>query len=246
MKSLWGAARGMALAATIALGVAAPASAADFVLFNAFDGDPVGSGGSNYSFGYTSAGTFGGTLTPFDRNCSGDPNIACNGSNAVIEVSVSKALVNDGSYDPSGTAFYNAGELNFHPGLSGENSGFQFSTAAGGVFSYSIGLSSNDDAGRGSIDYRLFRGTTLLNSGILTGGSTNLLGNVTLAGGEAVSLLIGANGDYRFDSTGVSATFSSPDLVAAVPEPATWAMMIGGFGLSAERCAGRASGSMAR
>ncbi len=55
--------------------------------------------------------------------------------------------------------------------------------------------------------------------------------NATLAAGERVSFLLGAAGNYTFDSTGIALTVTSAadGGVGGVPEPAAWAMMLIGF-----------------
>ncbi len=46
-----------------------------------------------------------------------------------------------------------------------------------------------------------------------------------LTAGQTLDFVVNSAGSYYDDSTGLSAT------IAAVPEPATWGLMITGFGL---------------
>ena len=63
------------------------------------------------------------------------------------------------------------------------------------------------------------------------GSQSNFSGLVSLSAGSTFDFRVNRAGDYSYDSTGLSAS------ITAVPEPATWAMMIIGFG---------AAGSMIR
>jgi hypothetical protein len=63
------------------------------------------------------------------------------------------------------------------------------------------------------------------------GSESNFSGLVHLSAGSTFDFRVNRAGDYYYDSTGLSAS------ITAVPEPATWAMMIIGFG---------AAGSMIR
>lgn len=51
-------------------------------------------------------------------------------------------------------------------------------------------------------------------------------GNITLAQGDSIGVIIANGGNYSNDSTGVNFTLTR----ASVPEPASWALMILGFG----------------
>jgi hypothetical protein len=53
-------------------------------------------------------------------------------------------------------------------------------------------------------------------------------GSITLAKGEIFGFILNNGGNYSNDSTGVSFRLHSAD----VPEPASWALMIAGFGLA--------------
>ena len=64
----------------------------------------------------------------------------------------------------------------------------------------------------------------MLNSGNLAFSRT---GTVTLAKGQFFGVIINNAGNYANDSTGVDFTLTT---TGGVPEPATWALMIAGFG----------------
>ncbi|MBC7496244.1 MAG: PEPxxWA-CTERM sorting domain-containing protein, partial [Sphingomonadaceae bacterium] len=59
-------------------------------------------------------------------------------------------------------------------------------------------------------------------------GPASLSATRSLAAGETLTLLIGNAGSYSFDTTAVKFSLSN----AAVPEPAAWALLLGGFGLA--------------
>jgi hypothetical protein len=62
-------------------------------------------------------------------------------------------------------------------------------------------------------------------------GSSTSFGSlvVTLGAGDSVDFALNNLGDFSFDSTGISATIRN--VPTGVPEPASWALMIAGFGV---------------
>lgn len=71
-------------------------------------------------------------------------------------------------------------------------------------------------------------GTGFLNT---LGASRTFSGTYTLAANEFIAIGLNNAGNFSNDSTGLRFTVTRDELVSAVPEPATWAMMIVGLGL---------------
>jgi hypothetical protein len=115
-----------------------------------------------------------------------------------------------------------ASEVTLHPGPQEELIGLQFVAPTTGRYSFTGSIRAADAPSGNGITF-------------FTGGGSGSLGvrpatepfsfTQILAAGETSRFLIGSNGNYNFDTTGLTLN------VAAVPEPATWAMMIGGFGM---------------
>ena len=214
-----------ALLATAILG-ASPAFAAD--AFTSFNGTQ-GAGG--FTYGYTN----GTTLTQFDASgpsannaCAFGPDSICLRPDFADDVLVPQAS-KGGSYPTVNTP---SNALVLHPGNSAAQSAYAaYSAAALGKYSYTIDLQSvGRDTGNG-IGYTPF--TTV--GGVVTLGTRSVLptylstgtlnSTQILTAGQSFGVIIDFNGDYGGDSTALN--FG----VSAVPEPATWAMMLLGFGM---------------
>ena len=116
------------------------------------------------------------------------------GTTAADETSVVFTAPTSGTYDIKG----------FFERLSTANNG-------NGV------LVSVDESGPVGPATTLFSGSlTTLTYGLT---SNFNLTNVSLAAGDQIDFVVNNNGEYQFDSTGLSATVSN------VPEPASWALM---------------------
>ena len=206
-------------AATI---VATPALAAD--AFTSFNG---ANGHNGFYFGYTDNTTF----TVFNTSttngsCALGAGSICLQSSALGQLPQASI---GGSY-PTVTVPTNA--ILLHPGNAATQSVYSaFTAATTGKYSYTINLQSVGIDTTNGTGYTPFtsingvltlgtRGTlaTYLSTGLLTG--TKVLG-----AGDSVGVIVDYNGNYGGDSTGLN--FST----TAVPEPATWAMMIAGFGM---------------
>ena len=64
---------------------------------------------------------------------------------------------------------------------------------------------------------------------------------LTLTQGDVLSFVVNNNGDFGYDGTGLKATITS----TALPEPATWGMMILGFGVLGALLRRRRQGKLA-
>ncbi|NNM76100.1 PEPxxWA-CTERM sorting domain-containing protein [Sphingomonas sp. ID1715] len=120
-----------------------------------------------------------------------------------------------------------------HPGASSSLIGFFFAPTAG-EYSFeatldaltsgtSVGIFALTDAGGV---------TNVFANGFLgtLGASRTFTGTFDLAAGEVIGIGVNNAGGFGGDSTGLR--FVVTQNIAAVPEPAAWAMMIGGFALA--------------
>lgn len=128
--------------------------------------------------------------------------------------------------------------LNVHPGANSAagNGGtdydsiVRFTAPVTSTYSYSGFFRVLDWAQQNGVNVSVGGGPATLLTGPLFNQS-NFSGLVTLSAGDTFDFRVNRAGNYYYDSTGLSAT------ITAVPEPATWAIMILGFG---------AAGSMIR
>jgi hypothetical protein len=208
------------IAAGVLAAVAAPATAASYVAYDQFQQVDGTVQTGNFAVGYFT-GAFAGTATAFPADCSGSADFIClrNG-----EASVAKAVA--GTYDPPGSSFFQAGFLNLHAD-TGVGTVVQFVAPTAGLYSFAGSYQAHDVSPTG-VDIAGYVGTTQQFADTFAGGSRSFGFDADLAAGQRVSFILGAAGNYTYDSTGFALTVTGAD-VGGVPEPATWAMMILGF-----------------
>lgn len=211
------------IAAGVLAAVAAPASAASYVAYDQFQLVDGAVQTGDFAVGYFT-GAFAGTATAYpttQAQCGGSAGVFCvrNG-----EASVAKAV--DGTFDPPGTSFFQAGFLNLHAD-TGVGTAVQFVAPTAGLYSFAGSYQAHDVSPTG-VDIAGYVGTSQQFADTFVGGSRAFSFDADLTAGQRVSFLLGAAGDFRYDSTGFALTVTSAD-VGGVPEPATWAMMILGF-----------------
>jgi hypothetical protein len=190
----------------IALAFAAPAAAVTYdthLDFSDANGNPNGV----YSYGYETG--LGGALALFTN---GGPTNSQPG--AWTSPSVNTYL---GVYD-TGTSTL------LHPGPNGEYSILRFTVATAGK--YFIKGAFVSEGGNTTDVHVLFDGISVFD-GLSDSGhlSTKFSFNQIFAANQTIDFAVGNGGNgYSGDSTLLSATL-------AVPEPASWALMITGFGM---------------
>ena len=119
--------------------------------------------------------------------------------------------------------------LILHPGPdAGQDSAIVFTVPTSGVYNLALSTFIADTSPTGVNIYGFeLGGPDVL---LTTLGSSNLSYSATasyfLTAGDVIGVAVDYDGLYYDDSTGVNFTISS------VPEPATWSMMIIGFGLA--------------
>lgn len=218
------------LIAVAAAGLLAAAPAAA-ITYNPASEGPFA---ANFRYGYDAGSGFT-AFSAGDFQTSGCP-IATNacylGPASFLGVYFAPA---DGVYN---TANLRTSEITFHPGPAGQQAGLEFVAPAAGRYSFAGRFRHADSAGDGVIY------TTPVASGLVTapGGVVAFSFEQTLAAGGITRFLIGPNGSYLYDTTGLTLDVT---LTAAVPEPAAWAMMIAGFGLVGAVARRRAHGAAA-
>jgi hypothetical protein len=124
---------------------------------------------------------------------------------------------------------YEAGVLVAHPGVSGTTAVlFTAPTSSNYLFDVvATLLNPGGSNGVGAAGYISPFGAFSL--GLLDSGNTTLPingGPIFLTAGQTVGLIFDSNGSNSNDSVSLAGTISS------VPEPASWAMMIGGIGVA--------------
>jgi hypothetical protein len=210
--------------AALSVAAAAPADAASFDAYTSFNGV---NGNGGFIYGYTAGTTTG---TTFDTSATGaacplnQGNGICLYGSALGNIPVAQK---GGSFPTVADA---GARLVLHPGDADDQSVFAGLIAStAGTYSYNISLESIGRDTRTGVGYTffLFNGTPNAGtSGVLQtfGSATTLAGKVSLNAGDIFGVIVDRNGDYAGDSTALS-------FQAAVPEPATWGMMLVGFGM---------------
>jgi hypothetical protein len=216
------------LSSIIAAGVlaagAAPAFAATtYVAYDEFK--VVGGAVQTGVFaGGTTSGPFTGVITPFAQS-----SVDCGAGETFCvrtgEASLAKAY--DGDYDPPNSVFFKDGFINMHASAT-LDSVLQFIAPTAGAYNFAGNFTAHDSSPTG-VSIAGYIGTSQQFATTFLGGSSPFNFNATLAAGDKVNFVLGAAGDYTYDSTGLKLTVTGRDATGAVPEPATWAMMILGF-----------------
>ena len=208
--------------ATLAAG---PVSAATYSVYDQFAIAGNAITAANFAFGYAASSYAGAdaisSFNTFQAACGGDVLASC----ATLNGGLPGIFKPVGDYDVTGTAFFEAGELNLHPGPSSEVVVVQFIAPTAGLYNFAGAFSYNDVLPTG-VDVAAYLGGV---SQI-----ANAIGDfdfdATLTAGQKVNFAVGAAGNWTFDSTGFELTVTGPDRTGAVPEPGAWALMILGFG----------------
>ena len=185
-----------------------------------FDPAQQGPVATNFLYGYQAGGAFtaytAANFTP--SGCLGSANVSCLTGGPSDFLGVYFASQDT----PANTATLLASEVTLHPGANGELSVVRFVAPTAGSYSFT-GAFRNVDAPNGN-------GVIFSSPGgsgtYAAGGSSSFAFTRVLSAGQFADFSIGNNGGYSFDTTGLRLTVTS-----AVPEPTSWALMIGGVGL---------------
>lgn len=215
------------IAAAMLATAAMPAAAASYDAFATFDGTQ---GAGNFTYGSWDGTTF--TAFTGDTGCSNKiSGVVCLGD-------LPGAFATTTGAHQSGTVIVPGDALILHPGPdAGQASAVLFTapTTADYYVDFSAFVADTNPSG---VNLILFSPTLNVSFpfATLTAGnpsfsiSNYLLGpGVNAPAGFQFGFAVDYDGSYYNDSTGIKLTVRTID--PAVPEPASWAMMLGGFGL---------------
>ncbi|MEW5685082.1 MAG: PEPxxWA-CTERM sorting domain-containing protein [Pseudomonadota bacterium] len=208
-----------------ALALASAANAATYDAFDSFDGTQ-GAGGFTYHILPGPAGGSAEFLTAPGASGCVVTSAYCLQAGSGLP-GVYKSLTGGAE----GTYVIPDDRLLVHPGNPNPIAVFFHATTAGDYdFTVSLDILDRSPTGVGIIGVRNIGG--VVSSSLLTVlGSGNpsftSSGSFTLAAGDVFGIVVSPLGSYSNDSTGLDFTVTQ---VAGVPEPATWAMMLLGFG----------------
>lgn len=199
-------------AAVLAAGVTAPAAARTFSLAGDF-------GNSVFQYGTVTSNGGGNVFSAFAQSDCNDIGVSslCYRGTDKFQVEFQR----------------DANNVLVHPGPNdGQNSFLMFVAPRTGVYSYDVTVTRGDTGdGVNLFTFNSFDGTKPQIATINAGAPTYTFQySQFLTAGQKVGLGIdrgGPNNDYFNDSTLFSGTISG-----AVPEPASWALMLGGFGFA--------------
>lgn len=221
-----------ALAATLAAVAPAAAATPVYDAFDSFTGTQLAG-----NFGWVSAENQ--TLTSLG-------SVACVIDNTICLGLAGGAFNLPGVFKSTGIPstthpYMPADRLLVHPGAATSLIGF-FVAPEDGVYSFEARL----DALTSSTTVGVFALTdasgtvNVFDSGFLgtLGQARSFSGSFALATGRVIGIGINNAGNFAGDSTGLRFTVTRMD-ATAVPEPASWALLIGGFGLVGATLRGR-------
>ena len=229
----------LAAAAGMLLAAAAPAQAQTYDAFASFNGTQGGPNDPTNKFIYGTADAANpqnpGTNFTSNTNCwiTGSLCLQDNSSGTVASL---PGVYKGGSPAlQANTVIVPQDRLLIHPGDNALLTYAAFVAPTAGVYRIYASFNSQDTNPTGVDIFRI--GTTsgglpltFSQVGSLGAGDTTATFSdfqlVTLGASEAIGYGIGNGGQYFNDSTGVSFR-----VLAGVPEPTSWAMMIGGFGV---------------
>lgn len=227
------------LAAAGLLAVSAPAMAA--APYDAAAQFTTASASGTWSYGFGTLGT-SFTLATTTGGCG--PSIDCWQPSIVALGTPFIGLNNTGSTIAFGTGWVPVNMLVLHPGpTAAEDAIVRFTAPLADTYTYAghFGLVGYDATGVqvGVHDQTGSQlsggGPTAASPGFeIFGGTVAFSGTVTLAAGEYIDIGVNNGGSFFGDSTVMSFTMTpaSYQPPTAVPEPASWAMLIAGFGLT--------------
>lgn len=221
--------RNMALAA-IALGLPAVASAASYDAVSSYAALPASA--SPFSYGYE---VTPGVFVPYDSStasCAGISGLSCNYSSAfnnsnlpAVGHNTTGALISTGSVRiPTDVLFMHPVGLN--SGLPNGDTVVRFTAPTSSTYSVA-GKFEILDVNASGTDVSIVGGSSsfsqALSGPVFT--PANFGFQTHLNAGQTLDFIVDPAGSYFNDSTGLAA------VISAVPEPASWALMIVGFGL---------------
>lgn len=211
-----------AVAAIVATIGTAPAAAVTYDAFTSFNGTQ---GAGNFTYGSFDGTTFT-AFTGANGCASLISNVTCLSSGGLPGVFKSTT----GAHQ-SGTVIVPGDALILHPGPNaGQTSVILFTAPTSGMYSLSYSGTVADTNPSGVILFGL-QFNTIFPLATLTAGNPTFSSGASghLNAGQQIGIGIDYDGVYYNDSTAVNVTFTGG---GTVPEPANWALLIAGFGLT--------------
>jgi len=216
------------IAAVMLAGAAIPAAAQTYDAFSTFDGTQ---GAGNFTYGSWDGSSF--TAFTGDTGCSNKiSGVVCLGD-------LPGAFATTTGAHQSGTVIVPGDALILHPGPNaGQAAAVMFTapTTADYFVDFSAFVADNNPSG---VNLIIFSPTLGVSNPFFTLTAANpsfsisnyLLGpGVDAPAGFQFGFAVDYDGSYYNDSTGIKFTVRTVQ-DGAVPEPASWALMVGGFGL---------------
>ena len=242
-----------ALCALAALSISSAASATSYDLVGNFGASVFAYGAGSYSNGALTFDAFVNGYT----NCFNVSGFDCTTSGPAGDTSGSSNLPGIGATQGGAnflTVNVPGNELWAHPAQgSGDTDAMIRFTAQQTGFYTLAGLfqrldtmtSGSNDPGNNGVAVAIYKSgvdgiSTVFSSSALQGygvtqnSQAGYSDSVFLNAGDSLFWAINNNGNYYNDSTGITGTIGlrGNDVVLSVPEPASWAMMVVGFGLA--------------
>lgn len=219
----------LTLAAAVAVIGTAPATAVTvFDAFTTFNGTQ---GAGNFTYGASDSAFVNGALFTSNSSCFIAGSICLQAAPNFDVPGVTKSAATSFQYNSVNVP---DDRLLVHPGPNANDSNVFVQFTAPKAGSYRIeGMFNLLDNSPTGVD--VYFGMTS-NLGLVGFGGSSLnsqntsygfIGQRFLNQGDSVLAIVNRNGSYGSDSTGVNFT-----LTAGVPEPANWALLIAGFGLT--------------
>lgn len=217
---------------------ASPALATTFDMVTGYNTAP-------YTYG---SGVGGSTFSAFTNNfatgCQGAANFTCHTNSSAFGLPAVGKNIGATTFSFASVTLPND-VVYFHPGNSaGQDAILRFTAATTDIYTLSgnfirLDRTTTDSGSQDGVLASIFKVSgstyTSLYSNVLVGAFNNSISftglSTSLAAGDYLEFVVNRRTAFNTDSTGLRATITTGVLGGGVPEPATWAMMLLGFGL---------------
>lgn len=216
------------LTAVLLAGAAVPATAVTYDAFTSFDGTQSA---GNFTYGSVDDAVTTGTIFGTATNCFIAGSICLQAAPNFDVPGATKSATTSFQY---GSVNVPTDRLLLHPGPSAGDGGvfITFTAPTASRYRFTASFSVQDIHATGTTE--LFRQqlgvgpATFFGDGALSLATPTYTytGETFLAAGDVLSTIINRDGNYGSDSTGENFTVES-----FIPEPASWTMMVAGFGI---------------
>lgn len=185
-----------------------------------------------WSYGYASPGDIGSLNTAFTYLPTYVANCLTGGAGQYLDCwQGASSVVNPSASFSNGTVSYTQGYVNMHPDSDGTLSIVAFTAPISATYTFTGEFKDQDTAGGSGVDLAVVLGTGSYLLGPATQSATFSPVAInfaqTLSAGDSVYFVVGANGEYIYDSVGLS--LQASDGLSGVPEPSTVVLTAIGF-----------------